>query len=233
MHHQVSARATAIYLSKLGASIVITGRNNERLNDTLCQLEGTNHIKIVADLTEVDDMSCIFEEAIKDGIKLSGLVHCAGISQVMALNALTRKRMASEMNINYFSYIELVRQFSKKKFSDGGSIVGISSIAADRAEKCQTNYSASKAAMNIATQALCLELARKGIRINTVLPGVVATEMVMSAQETGIDLDEIEGAQILGVGKPDDVAAACAFLISDMSRFITGRQLFVDGGRFL
>lgn len=226
-------RATAIYLSKLGAQLVINGRSEERLDDTLHRLEGSNHIKIVADLAELDDMSELFEEIVKDGVRLNGLVHCAGIAQVIPLNALTRKKIISEMAVNYFSFVELVRQYAKKKFSDGGSIVGISSIAADRAGQCQTNYSASKASMDIAAQAMCIELAKKGIRINTVLPGMIETEMAVRAEESGVDLNQVEKVQLLGMGKPDDVAAACAFLISDMSQLITGRRLFVDGGRFL
>lgn len=226
-------RAVAIYLARLGASIVITGRNKDRLDITLSQLEGRNHMKIVADLAEYDDMSELFEEATEDGNKLKGLVHCAGVAQVIPINALTKKKLIYEMNLNYFSYIELIRQYAKRKFSDGGSIVGISSIAADRAGQCQTNYSASKASMDIASQALCIELAKKGIRINTVLPGAIGTDMTIRARESGVNMEEVERSQLLGMGEADDVAAACAFLISDMSKFITGRRLFVDGGRFL
>lgn len=226
-------RATAIYLSKLGARLVITGRNQQRLNDTMQQLSGSGHLQITADLAELDDMGLMFDQATCDGIRLDGLVHCAGIAQVLPLNSLTRKRMTAEMNINYFTFIELVRQYSKKKYSDGGSIVGISSIAADRAGQCQTNYSASKAAMDIAVQSLSIELAKKGIRINSVLPGMIRTEIAERAEEEGWDLDQVVKGQLLGIGESDDVAAACAFLISDMSRLITGRRLFVDGGRFL
>jgi len=226
-------RATAIYLSKLGARLVIIGRNKERLNNTLQQLTGGNHISIIADLAELDDMSQLFEQAIKDGSKLNGLVHCAGIAQVVPLNILTRKKMILEMNINYFSFVELVRQYSQKKYNEGGSIVGISSVAADRAEQCQTNYSASKAALDIASQALSIELAKKNIRINTILPGAIETELAHRTEDKAIDIERIKEVQLLGIGQPDDVAAACAFLISDMSKFMTGRRLFVDGGRLL
>ena len=141
--------------------------------------------------------------------------------------------MLKEITVNYIAFIELVREFSKNKYSHGGSIVGISSIAADRAEKCQTNYSASKAAMDIAVQALSLELVEKKIRINTILPGIIQTEMTVRAAQRGIDISENAKAQILGMGEPNDIAAACAFLLSDMSKLITGRKIFVDGGRFL
>lgn len=225
-------RATAIYLSKLGARLVITGRNQQRLEDTMQQLAGVGHLQVITDLSELEDMSEIFELATTDGNKLNGLVHSAGIAQVLSLNSLTRKRMTKEMNINYFTFIELVRQYAKKKYSDGGSIVGISSIAADRPGQCQTNYAATKAAIDIAVQSLSIELVKKGIRINSVLPGMIQTEMAARAQEGGVDLDQVEKVQLLGMGEADDVAAACAFLISDMSRLITGRRLFVDGGRF-
>lgn len=226
-------RATAIYLSKLGAKLVITGRNEQRLDNTMQQLMGSGHLQIIADLTELDDMGSIFNQATEDGVKLKGLVHCAGIAQVLPLNSLSRKKMLAEMNINYFTFVDLVRYYAKKKYNDGGSIVGISSIASDKAGQCQTNYSASKAAMDIAVQALSIELVKKGIRINTVLPGVIATEIAFRAKENGWDLDQVMKGQLLGMGETDDVAAACAFLISDMSRLITGRRLFVDGGRFL
>ena len=225
-------RATAIYLSRLNARVVLVARNEGRLNETLAMMEGTGHALISVDLEQDEDLAGLFVQATADG-KLNGLVHCAGIAQVLPLNMLTRKRLQKEMAINYFSYIELVRQYAKSKFSEGGSIVGISSIAADRPGKCQTNYSATKAAMDIASQALSIELAAKNIRINTVLPGMIQTEMADRAAQTGINLDDIQRVQMLGIGKPEDVAAMCAFLLSDMSRLITGRRLFVDGGRFL
>ncbi|MGA3673627.1 SDR family NAD(P)-dependent oxidoreductase [Lysinibacillus agricola] len=226
-------QATSIYLSKLGANLVVMGRNVDRLNTTLSKLAGNGHTKIVADFSEMEDMSELFGEVLSDGIKLDGLVHCAGISQVTPLNSLTKKKMLTEMDINYFSYIELVRQYAKKKHNNGGSIIGISSIAADRAEQCQTNYAASKAALDISSQSMAIELAKKRIRINTVLPGVIDTNILKSTSENGVDLELIQKTQLLGVGKPDDVASVVAFLISDMSRLITGRRLFVDGGRFL
>lgn len=226
-------RATAIYLSKLGSCLVITGRDEERLDITLRQLEGTNHTALVANLTEMEDMSSLFDQVVNDGIRLNGLVHCAGIAYVMPLKNLTKKRLMESFNINYFSFMELCRQYSKNKYSDRGSIVGISSVAAERADQCQTAYSAAKAAMDISTQALSIELIKKGIRINTVLPGMIMTEIIEKSNDIGADVGILGKSQLMGIGQPDDIAAACAFLISDMSKFITGRRLFVDGGRFL
>ena len=224
---------TAIILSKLGARIVLVARDITRLEATLTKMDGSGHKVISLDIANEEDLTSLFEEAIEDGEKLNGLVHCAGMSQVLPVRMLTKERLINEMSVNYFSYIELIRQFSKKRFSDGGSIVGISSIAADRPAKGQTNYAASKDAMNVATQALAIELVEKGIRVNTVLPGMVTTEMAKGVSDLGVSLEKIEKQQLLGACAVDDIVNTIVFLLSDLSSKITGRKFFVDGGRLL
>jgi NAD(P)-dependent dehydrogenase (short-subunit alcohol dehydrogenase family) len=226
-------RATAIYLSKLGAQLVLIGRNEERLKATLEKLSGEKHILITADLAELEDMKDIFMQAVSDQIKLDGLVHSAGIPYIMPLKNITRKRLLEGFNINYFAFIELCRQYEKSKFSNDGSIVGISSVASEKGSKCQTVYSATKSALDVSVQTLSIELAKKNIRINTVAPGMIDTEIIGSTSDLGGDLEILGKSQLLGVGEPDDVAACIAFLLSDMSKFITGRRIFVDGGSFL
>ncbi|MDY8045197.1 SDR family oxidoreductase [Paenibacillus polymyxa] len=221
-------KTTAIYLSNLGASLVLHGRNKERLHQTKELLNGTNHILISSDLTELDDASNIFEQAVSDGVKLNGLVYSAGVMPIIPLSQLNREKMRAIMDINFYSYIEMVRQFSKKKYSIDGNIVAVSSIASVQPEACQTIYSASKSAMNAATQSLSSELIKKNIRINTVFPGVVRPENAMADD----DLDHLAGPQILGLIRSNDVAGALAFLLSDMAKFITGRSLYLDAGRF-
>lgn len=223
-------KSTARYLSQLGATIVLVDINESGLTKTLTELKPGNHKKYVVDLISNTDLSDIFEFALLDGIKLSGLIHCAGIAQVLPLNMLTRERILKEMTLNYFVFIELVRQFAKTKYSNGGSIIGISSIASEQVEKCQTNYAASKAAMDIAARALSFELASKNIRINTILPGATNTPLINKVN--GRDIDSIIASQVLGLVQPSDIAEACAFLQSDLSRMITGRRLFVDGGKY-
>ena len=220
--------ATAKLLSAGGAHIVVVDYNQEACAAVKSMLEKSTII--LADLLSENEYSSIFDAAIQDGIKLDGLVHCAGMAQVLPLNMLTFEKLHREMSLNYYAYIELVRQYAKKKYSDGGSIVGISSIAADSVEKCQTNYAASKAAMITASRALAIELAPKGIRINTVLPGATNTPMAENAN--GRDIEAIVASQLFGMIEPSDVANACAFLLSDLSRMITGRSIYVDGGRY-
>ncbi|MGG4396979.1 SDR family oxidoreductase [Paenibacillus thiaminolyticus] len=221
-------KATAIYLSSLGASLVLQGRNKERLYETKELLNGINHILIDADLTEVDDAGNLFDQAVSDGVKLNGLVYSAGIVPTTPLPVLTRKKMRAIMDVNFYSYIEMVRQFAKKKYTNGGSIVAVSSIASVQPESCQTIYSASKSAVNAATQSLSFELIKKNIRVNTIFPGVVMPENVTVDDH----LAQLASPQLLGLIRSNDVAGAIAFLLSDMAKFITGRNLYFDAGRF-
>lgn len=222
-------KATAIYLSELCASLVISGRNSERLLQTQTLLKGSGHISIVSDLTTLEDASCIYEQAISDGVKLDGLVHSAGIVTTIPLQQLTREKVRYIMDVNFYSFVEMVRQYAKRKFSNGGSIVAVSSIASVQPEACQTIYSASKSAMNALVQALSFELIKKHVRINSLLPGVVWTDNNPLEEN---ELAELVRQQLLGFIDVNDVAGAIAFLLSDMAKFITGRNIYFDAGRF-
>ncbi|MDP1510654.1 SDR family oxidoreductase [Paenibacillus sp. CMAA1739] len=226
-------KATAIYLSKLGAQIILNGRNEERLNETMLQLTGENHQILAADLAKEEELSHIFDQVVQDGIKLNGMVHCAGIPYVMPLQSLSKKRLSEVMEANFFPFIELVRQYAKKKYSSGGSIVCISSILSVQPRAYETGYIASKAAMNVAVTSLAFELVKKGIRINGILAGNIMTEMVQETLKEYANeehLNNVIEKSLLGVGEPDDIASVCAFLLSDMARFITGRNMYADGG---
>jgi NAD(P)-dependent dehydrogenase (short-subunit alcohol dehydrogenase family) len=223
-------RAAAIYCSKLGADVVLCGRSQTRLKETAVLTGKKNCITISSDFLTETDFEQIFKTAISDGEKLDGMIYSAGVSGTVPLRALSIDRMNADMRINYMSFIEMCRIYSKRKYSKGGSIVGISSSAATRAGKGQLSYSASKAAMDTAVQVMALELIPKGIRVNTVQPGLVNTEMVKESQKQGVELDKLE-LPPLGIAEADDVAALCAFLLSDMSRMITGRKIPIDGGR--
>lgn len=226
-------RAAAVYLSGLGARIAGIGRNEARLLETQSMLKGTGHRVICMDLASVQDMSELFDTITEDGVRLDGIIHSAGVTSVVPLKLLKRGALEDCMNINLFAFIELVRQYAKKKYNNGGSIVGISSLSAVLPAKCETAYCASKSAMNITVQTLAMELASKNIRINSVMPGRVNTAMANDATSGLGNQEYIEqhiGRQILGIEEPEDIAGICAFLLSDASRAITGRALYADGG---
>ena len=170
-------RATAIYLSKLGAKIVATARNEDRLNETISQLEGEGHVVIPFDLSQGNNIEELFKSIIESGEKLNGLVNCAGIPYVMPLNVLTKNHLEDVMNVNFFPFVEMARLYSKKKYSEGGSIVTISSILVDHPRANETGYIVSKGAMNAAVGGLACDLAKKSIRVNGVICGNVMTEI--------------------------------------------------------
>ncbi len=229
-------RATAILLSQLGAKVVLVARNEEKLKETISNMESPErHFFLAADLFQVEQIKSLMSECIeRDGVKLSGLVHCAGIEAVIPLKQISYEKLDRMMRLNYYAFIELAKHLAKRNYhTEDCSIVGISSIAAHRGEKCQTVYSATKAAMDASVITLAKELATKGIRVNSIRPGTVKTELSeKGAKRGGVDLiASAEQVQPLGIGFPEDIANLAAFLLSSESRFITGQSITVDGGR--
>ena len=221
-------RATAIALSKQGAQVVLVGRNQERLEQTMLSLEGNAHSSIVTDLTNYAKYEQIFMEACKEG-KLEGLVHCAGIVDVIPAKVVSYEKMLNLFQINFFSFMQLVMYFTKRRFSNGGSIVAVSALSAHQGRKGMSVYSASKGAIEAAVRSLAIELIDKGFRVNTVVPGPVATPMALNSEKSfGFDIQE---NQSLGIALPEDIANTIMYLLSDVSRFVTGRNCYVDGGR--
>ena len=226
-------RATAIYLSRLGAHLVLAGRNQVRLEETFNALQGGGHKISAFDLTQIDAIPLWLKELAKSGGTFSGVVHSAGIQVTMPIRSMTRNSFDEIMNVNVGSAFGLAKGFRQKNVNaDGGSIVFLSSIMGVVGQPAVSAYCASKGALVSFGKSLALELAREGIRVNCVLPGHVRTEMAEKLEQTltGIQFEAIKAAHPLGLGTPDDVAAAVAFLLADTSRWITGSSLIVDGG---
>ncbi len=229
-------KATAQFLAERGASIVGLDLNAEGLSKVQCELSGNGlqFLGIEANL-QSDNLEDAFAKAVEDGVKLTGLVHCAGISSIVPLKSLSKERLHFVMDINFFSFVELTRLYSKKKYNEGGSVVGISSLAAQLPRAYELPYITSKAAMNAAIPCLAIELAEKGIRVNGIMPGVVDTGMI-SAQQTEAQkmfIDNMTKKTLLGAAAPTDISSVISFLLSNESRMITGRVIPVDGGMFL
>lgn len=226
-------RATAVYLSKLGARIVCTARNEERLQETLALLEGDGHAALTCDLSKNETIEPMVREAVDRVGRLNGLVNCAGIPYVVPLNVLTPAHIEEVMRTNFYPFVELARLFGKKKYATEGSIVTISSLATMRPRAHETGYIASKGAMNAAVGSLACELAAKSIRVNGIIVGTVWTAMTQrTAEELHNEkhMRQVIEAALLGASRPEEIASVAAFLISDMSKCITGRNLYADGG---
>lgn len=224
-------RACAIVSSRLGAFVVLVSRDANQLHETHKQLTGTGHKIVPFDLMQIRKYDELFARCTDD-CKLDGLVHAAGMGPAIPLQAISSDAMTSVMTLNFFAFLELVKWFAKKKVSTGGSVVGISSVSGSAGWQGFSLYGASKAAMDSAVRSLAVELAPKNIRVNSVVPSNIQTKMLDAVLEVGGDdaLNTIKAKQPLGIGMPDDVACAAAFLLSDAAKFITGTHLVVDGG---
>lgn len=227
-------RAAAVCCSEMGARVVLTGRNEARLAATAAQLTGPDSISLTWDLAGQENLEPLFKEIVSETGKLDGMIHCAGIPGVMPLKALSRAQLEKIMRINFYSFVELVRQFGKKRYSqDGASIVGVSAALIRRPRPYELAYIASKAALEAAVPVMALELKDRGIRVNCVAPGAVKTEMLDRLAEELDNRDFLEsGAQdsILGWQTPEEIAQVCAFLVSGASTAITARIIQADGG---
>ena len=222
-------RSVAIALSNSGGIVILAGRNENELEETRKRMQGDGHVILVADLSREDFaaeelLSC----ACNGGKKLDGLVYSAGIPSVLPINRITRERIDECMSVNTYAFLELVRQMIRRRYrAERMSIVAISSIQALQPGKCETLYAMSKAALNVAVQAMAMELAGKNIRINSVCPGATQTRMLEKSSVVNLD------RQLLGMLSPEQIASCVLFLLNDMSSAMTGRVLLADGGRLL
>lgn len=228
-------RETAITLSTLGARIIIVARRQDKLEETLAQLHGNGHAYYTTDISVVANIEDLFKSINEEQGALDGVVYCAGINTILPLMQLKPEKLRATFDINFFSFVETVRQVARRgRYNPRMRIVAVSSNAAVRGDKAHTAYSASKAAMNAAIRCLAKELAAKEIYINAVAPAVTNTEIYKQYFFGSDDITDSEKdllkRQYLGLIEPKDVAETIAYLLSPAARMITGITLPVDGG---
>jgi len=225
-------RGIAVECSKMGAKVVINGRNKERLQKTFDQLEGEGHIQIVADLSIQEDI----ERLANVVPELNGFVNSAGIPKICPVKRIDRQTLEEIMNVNAFGPILLTSQLlRKKKLQKKSSIVLIASISG----VCMANtgegpYAATKAALAGYTKTAAFELAAQGTRVNTICPGLVPTEILTLSNEMFSE-DQLKETMygrypLKRVGTPEDIANGAIYLLSDASSWVTGINLVIDGG---
>ena len=224
-------RATAIECSKMGARVVITGRNAERLQKTFDALDGTGHLQFIADLSSDPDIDALAGYCPA----LDGVFFCAGITDTTLVKFMKRENINRILDINLISPTLLTKTLlSKKKINKSASLVYMSSFGAEHVEIGLGIYAASKSGLNAMVHAVAKELVNKQIRANSIMPRMVRTEMIENLQSLDKEaLKNDEAKYPLGYGNPLDVAYAAIYLLSDASRWITGSQIRMDGGSTL
>ena len=222
-------KATAIECSKLGAKLVVTGRNKERLNQTLSMLEGSGHIAILSDLSDEDSLLNLVDKCPM----IEGLVNNAGSTIMLPTQFITRDKLMQVFEVNTIAPIILTQMLlKKKKLSKGSSIVFTDSISGVMiASPGNVLYSTSKSAINGFVKNAALDLASKNIRVNAVCPGMIATHILDNGTVTAEDQEaDMKKYPLKRYGTPEEVAYAIIYFLSDASSFTTGSNLVIDGG---
>lgn len=222
-------KATAIECARAGAQVVISGRNQTRLEETLHLMDGQGHSIIKADLSIPEQIRLLAENIST----LDGIVHCAGITKNIPFKFASLDNMEEVMRINFYAPSELTRMLLKhKKIQKGASIVFISSISGlSCSAPASSIYSASKGAVNGLVKGMALDLASQNIRVNTINPGVVETHIFDNGTISQDQLEENKKLYPLKrFGQPQEIGYAAVFLLSPAADWITGSNLVIDGG---
>lgn len=222
-------QATAIEASKLGANVIVCGRNKERLERTLSLMEGTDNAIFEGDLLDQE----VVEKLVKETPNLDGVVLSAGRGLTLPFQFCTREKFDDIFNINFFSPVELLRLLSKKKkLNKNCSVVMIVSIGGTRIYSVGNSiYGTAKAALQSIIHFAALELSPKKIRVNGICPGMVNTPLIqrgtLTSEQLKADMDKYP---LKRYGEPQDIAFGAIYLLSDASSWVTGTSLVIDGG---
>lgn len=220
-------------LSRLGARLVLVGRNEGRLQAVLAALEGEGHLAVPFDLSDIENIPMWLKELAHTGGPLDGLVHSAGVELTRPLQIMKFSEYRELMTINLDAAVALAKGFRQRGVATRpASLVLIASVGGMVGQAGHAAYAASKGGLIALARSLALELVRDGLRVNTISPGLVETEMAakMFSELPAAQIEKIQGMHPLGIGQIEDVAHAVAYLLADTGRWVTGSNLVVDGG---
>lgn len=233
-------RATAVAFADLGSKLILVGRNKKALDETVDMCEKTSKetqiLPIIGDLTDSNVIPKIVNETVKKFGTITTLVNNAAVFGLSNIMNTTIEDYDKMMNVNLKSTLLLTQACLPHIIKNKGSIVNVSSIAGTRSFPNLLPYSMSKAAMDQLTKCCALELAEKQVRVNSVNPGTIITNIHRRAGYTEEQyekfLEQCKRTHALGrPGHPEEVAQMIAFLASDNASFITGEIIHIDGGR--
>jgi NAD(P)-dependent dehydrogenase (short-subunit alcohol dehydrogenase family) len=226
-------QGTARLIAQCGGRVIISGRNEDRLNKTFSSLEGTGHSISAVNLVDADQTAEWMKSVIAEHGILSGVFHSAGMESVRPIRMTKQAQLNDVFGSSLFAAFGIARAASQKNaIIDGGSLVFMSSIASLRGQKGMTAYSASKAGIDGMIKPLSIELSARPIRVNSIVAGAIKTPIHDRWVECISDeeLLNYKNSHLLGFGEVEDISNAALFLLSSASRWITGTSLVIDGG---
>lgn len=228
-------RGIAVVCAQMGARLILNGRNEERLKETFSMLESKDHQILVADLSQQEDLQLMADTLPE----LQGWVNSAGIPKVSTIKHFDRKDVEDIFNVNVVSTMLLLSMLvKKKKLKRDASVVFISAVTGAFVGSIgDTSYCATKGAVNGFMKGAALELASQGIRINSINPGLVPTNILnlandLAGEEHHVEM-MLERYPLKRLGTPEDIANGAVYLLSDASSWVTGTNLVIDGGYLL
>lgn len=226
-------REIATLLSRLGARVLLVGRDQARLEQSSHGLEGSGHSWVNKDLADSDLIPNWLKSLTETFGPLDGVVHSAGAHSILPLAMVNQDRIANIFRVNVHAAFGLIKGFRQSGVCTGyKSVVLLSSVVGVAGQPGVSIYSASHGAVMALTRSSALELAAEGIRVNCIAAGLVQTELAERIAKTvgSKQFSNIIATHPLGIGRPADIAFATAFLLGGNARWITGSALFVDGG---
>lgn len=222
-------KAAAIECSKMGAKVIITARNEARLSQTFSELEGDGHQTYLCDLASESDI----DKMVAELPEIQGLINNAGYTKILPVQFINAEDLKGILDVNTIAPMLLLQKLlKKKKMKKGASVVFTSSMAGLGSSTVGNSmYTASKGAISAFIRCVALELAPKNIRVNAVCPAMVDTGILDSGTVSKEQLEEdIKNYPLGRYGRPNDIAWAMIYLLSDASGWITGDNLVIDGG---
>lgn len=227
-------RQCAIDCSKMGAHVILIGRDENRLNQTRKMMEGQDHLIVSYDLTDSVNLKSMVADIVNKMGTINGVLHCAGISDTIPFKLTKRETLDKFFQNNVYSAIELTREVCSVKnvSKEGASIIFFSSIMGCVGESGKSLYGMTKGALIAATRSLACEYAKKRVRFNCISPGAILTPINANLPHMA-DPEKRQALvekHLLGLGECSDISNACIYLLSDASKWVTGQNLIVDGG---
>lgn len=224
--------ATAQRLAAEGAQVAVLAREEARLHAAVASLPGAGHVALVCDATSEEAAVAAIKSLKERWGVIHGGVMCAGAHSVRPLAVSKAANFEEMFRLNVVTTVNILRPLTRALPQGGGSLVVVSSVAGLRGAPGASAYATAKGALLTLVRSLAHELAPRGTRINAVVPGVVTTAMTEQFLGTlpPAQKEALVKSHPLGLGRPEDVAAAIAFLLSTDASWITGSELVIDGG---
>jgi acetoacetyl-CoA reductase len=229
--------AICIKLSKMGFTVVTTySPGNKKSAEWLAEMKKDGHSfhAVPADVADFESCAKAVKQ-VEDQIgPFDVLVNNAGITRDMTLKKMGKLDWEAVMGTNLDSVFNMTKAVLDDMVDRGwGRVINVSSVNGQKGAFGQTNYSAAKAGMHGFTKALALEVAKKGVTVNTISPGYIGTKMVMAIPKEVLDSKIVPQIPVGRLGKPEEVAGLVAYLCSDEAAFVTGANIAINGGQHM